>query len=175
MGFGKLALRVVVGGLFVGHGTQKLLGWFGGGGLDGTDRMMHSLDMYPVRLNSLAVGAAETVGGALLTIGLATPVAAGALTASMVTAIRKVHWKNGPFNANGGWELNALMIAAVNALVETGPGKVSVDALFGKSKWGAGWALAALAAGTAASAAAIEAARRETKNVPTVLRAQPQQ
>jgi putative oxidoreductase len=160
MSVGTLAVRAVVGGLFIGHGTQKLKGWFGGPGLEGTDQMMRALDMYPPRRNALAVSVAESVGGALLVAGLATPFAAAALVGSMVTAVRKVHWKNGPWNSNRGWELNAVMIAALAALVEAGPGKLSLDAALRMVRSGPGWALATLAMGAAGSTLAVELGKR---------------
>ena len=155
MQVGRLAARAVIGGLFVGHGTQKLFGWFGGPGLEGTDQMMHALDMEPARPNAVAAGLSETVGGALLVAGAATPLAAASLIGTMVTAIRKVHQPNGPWVAQGGWEYNAVLIAALMALVDAGPGDVSVDAVLGHDEWGPGWALGGLALGAAASGAAI--------------------
>jgi putative oxidoreductase len=160
MSIGAVAVRIVVGGLFIGHGTQKLKGWFGGPGLEGTDQMMRALDMYPPRPNAIAVSVAETAGGALLLAGLATPLAAAALVGSMVTAVRKVHWKNGPWNSNRGWELNAVMIAAVTALVDAGPGPLSLDAALKRVRSGPGWALGTLLLGTAGSTIAIELGRR---------------
>lgn len=160
MGFGKLAVRVVIGGLFIGHGTQKLKGWFGGSGLDGTEQMMAALDMYPTRRNAIAAGTAETVGGSLLVLGLATPLAASALIGTMFTAVHKVHWKNGVWNANRGWEMNAIIITSLTALVESGPGPASLDAAFGTVTAGPKWALLALAAGAASSATLIELGRR---------------
>src|SRR5690625_610752 len=102
MKLGKLALRVTVGSLLIGHGTRKLHGWFGVPNLEGTDAMMGSLDLRPARRNTLACGISEAGGGALLAAGLATPAAAAALTGTMITAIRKVHLGNGMWNANGG-------------------------------------------------------------------------
>lgn len=160
MSVGILALRLVIGGLFVGHGTQKLKGWFGGSGLEGTEKMMEKLDMHPTRANAIASGTAEAVGGALLATGLAVPVAASGLIGTMVTAVRKVHWKNGPWNSNRGWEYNAVLIAAVTAIVEAGPGMVSLDAARGRVRSGPGWALAALAAGVIGSTIAIERGRQ---------------
>ncbi len=155
-----LTARLLIGGLFVGHGTQKLKGWFGGYGIDGTAGFMASLGMHPGRRNAIAAGASETAGGALLALGLGTPLAAAALTGTMLTAIRKVHLSNGVWNEGGGWEYNAAVIAAVLLIAEQGPGPVSLDAVLGTERKGAGWALAALALGAAASAASIEAGRR---------------
>lgn len=155
MEIGRLTARVVIGGLFVGHGTQKLFGWFDGPGMAGTEQMMGALQMRPTRLNALAAGVSETAGGALLIAGAATPLAATGLIGTMITAIRKVHLANGPWAAKGGWEYNAVLVAALAALVDAGPGDLSVDAALGHDEWGPGWALACLAAGAAASTAAI--------------------
>jgi len=114
---GRLIVRLVVGGLFIGHGTQKLYGWFGGPGPAGTEQMMQGLNMHPPRRNALAAGATETAGGALLAAGLATPLAAAGLIGVMITAIRTVHLPNGPWNAEGGYEYNLVLIAALLALV----------------------------------------------------------
>jgi len=122
MSIARLAARVVIGGLFVGHGTQKLFGWFGGPGPEGTEAMMESLQLRPAKAHARLAGATETVAGSLLAVGLATPAAAAGLTGVMTTAIRKVHLPNGPWAANGGWEYNVVLIAAVAALAETGPG-----------------------------------------------------
>lgn len=160
MSLGRLVTRTVIGGLFIGHGTQKLFGWFGGPGPDGTQQMMASLDMRPTRRNALAAGWSETAGGALLVTGLATPLAAAGLIGTMVTAIRKVHLSNGPWAANGGYEYNVVLIAALAALVDGGPGALSLDRLLGVDDTDARWALTALALGAAASTAAIELGRR---------------
>jgi putative oxidoreductase len=160
MQLGRLIARGVIGSLFIGHGTQKLLGSFGGPGLEGTDQMMTALEMRPARRNSLAAGVTETAGGALLVAGLATPLAAASLIGVMVTAIRKVHLPNGPWAANGGWEYNAVLIAALAVLAEDGPGDLSLDAVTGLERRGAKWALGALALGAAASTVTIELGRR---------------
>src|SRR5690348_5229573 len=66
MGLGKLVLRATLGGYFFGHGMQKLAGWFGGGGLEGTGQMFEQIGLRPGRENALLAGAAEAGGGALL-------------------------------------------------------------------------------------------------------------
>ena len=147
MRIGRLLLRLVVGGLFVGHGTQKLFGWFGGQGLDVTAQGFEQLGLRPGRHNAIAAGGAEAGGGALLAVGLATPLAAAVLIATMLTAIHRVHGKNGPWLTNGGYEYNLVLIAAALALVEVGPGGLSLDGARGRERSGPGWALAALAAG----------------------------
>jgi putative oxidoreductase len=160
MNAGRLIARLAIGGLFAGHGTQKLFGWFGGPGVEGTSQMMEGIEMRPARRNALAVGLSETVGGTLLALGALTPVAASLITGSMVTAIRKVHFRKGLWNTQGGYEYNLTLIAAVSALVETGPGSPSVDGALGIERKGTGWTIAALAAGAAGSALAVEAAKR---------------
>jgi putative oxidoreductase len=166
MSVAKLAARAVIGGLFVGHGTQKLLGWFGGSGMEGTEAMMRSLSMHPTRRNALAAGATETTAGALLLLGLATPLASAGLIGVMTTAIRKVHLPNGPWVANGGWEYNAVLVAALTLIAEEGPGPVSLDRLLGTERSGLAWGLGALALGVAASTATIEMAHRSAPPAP---------
>ncbi|KZX19783.1 DoxX family protein [Rathayibacter tanaceti] len=160
MQVGSLLLRLAVGGLFVGHGLQKLRGSFDGPGLEGTEQMMASLKLHPARRNAVAAAVTETAGGAALALGAATPLAAAGLIATMVTAVRTVHWSNGLWNAGGGWEYNGVLVAATAAIVADGPGALSFDALLGKRTWGAGWALLALAGGAVASTVLVEAGRR---------------
>jgi putative oxidoreductase len=162
MKIARLLLRLIVGVLFFGHGTQKLFGWFGGGGLEATAQGFEHLGMRPGRRNAIAAGTAEAGGGAALALGLATPLAASALTATMLTAINRVHLKNGPWASNGGYEYNVVLIATLLALVESGPGKLSVDAAVGQERSGTGWALAALAAGVTGAVAAHLAAEAHT-------------
>ena len=147
MKIGRLLLRMVVGGLFVGHGVQKLFGWFDGPGLDTTAQGFEHLGLRPGKSNAIAAGAAEAGGGALLALGLETPFAASVLTATMLTAIHRVHASKGPWVTNGGYEYNVVLIAAALALAEVGPGPLSLDAARGRERSGSHWALAALATG----------------------------
>ncbi len=160
MTLGRLALRMAVGGFFVGHGTQKLFGWFGGGGLEKTGQGFQAMGLAPGRRNALGAGLAEAGGGALLLAGLATPMAAAALIAVMTTAIRTVHLKNGPWNTNGGYEYPVVMIATLLALADAGPGALSLDDALGIERHGAPWLATALALGLAGSYAATELGRR---------------
>ena len=160
MTLGRLIARVAIGGLFAGHGTQKLFGWFGGPGVDGASQMMRKLELHPPRRNAVAAGAAETTAGVLLALGALTPVAGALITSTMVTAIRKVHGPNGPWIQQSGYEYNLVLIAVMAALVEGGPGTPSVDRALGIEAKGTGWALAAMAAGAAGSTLAIEVGRR---------------
>ena len=160
MAIGTFALRAVVGGLFVGHGLQKLRGSFGGPGIQGTTRMMESLRLEPARRNAVLAALSETLGGAGVALGAGTPFSAAALIGAMTTAIRKVHLKQGLWNAGGGFEYNLVLVAAATAIVAEGPGGLSVDALIGRGKWGPLWAAAALGAGIAGSTAVVELGHR---------------
>jgi putative oxidoreductase len=160
---GRLIARVIDGGLFIGHGTQKLFGWFGGPGPEGFEKVTEKLELYPPRRNALAASLAETGGGAMLAAGALTPVAGGVLTGVMITAIRKVHFPNGFWNTNGGYEFNLALIAAIAALVDGGPGSLSVDHALGIDETGPAWALASLAGGAAASTLVIEMGRRNAQ------------
>jgi putative oxidoreductase len=166
MKIGRLLLRAAVGGFFIGHGTQKLFGWFGGSGLDGTAQGFEQLGLRPAKANAVAAGVAETGGGALMAAGLETPLAAAALTATMLTAIRTVHFKNGPWAANGGYEYNVVMIAAALAIAEAGPGPLSLDAARGHERAGSGWALAALLAGVVGALGAYASAAGQPAPAP---------
>jgi putative oxidoreductase len=154
MNFARFLLRLTVGGFFVGHGTQKLFGWFGGHGPEGTGQFFESIGLRPGKRQALAAGTAEAGGGALLAAGLATPAAAASLTAVMLTAIQKVHLKNGPWSSDGGYEYNAVLIAAALTLAEVGPGDWSLDHALGLERSGTRWALAALGAGAVGAAVA---------------------
>ena len=171
MDIALLALRLVVGLFFVGHGAQKLVGAFGGHGLDGTARFFDSIGMKPGRRNAIAAGTAELAGGALLVLGFLTPLAAALIIGVMVVAIVTVHAKNGPWVTDSGWEYNAVLIAVVFALAGASPGEISLDGAFG---WmpditGTGWAFAALAAGVLGGLGAVASARaagREAEQEP---------
>ncbi|HEY3576518.1 MAG TPA: DoxX family protein [Gaiellaceae bacterium] len=131
MGLGKLMLRATLGGYFFGHGMQKLAGWFGGHGPDGTGEFFEQVGLRPGRESALLAGAAEVGGGSLLALGFLTPAAVSMLTGVMTNAIRHVHWKNGPWNTDGGVELPALVLAALAALADSGPGRFSLDEALG--------------------------------------------
>ena len=119
MSLGKVALRATLGSFFIGHGTQKLFGWFGGHGLEGTAGFFEGqLGLRPGKRHATMAGVGEAAGGALLILGAFTPVAAALITGAMTTAIRKVHAQNGPWVTDSGYEYNAVIIAALAALNE---------------------------------------------------------
>jgi putative oxidoreductase len=159
MEIGLLVIRVVVGALFVGHGSQKLFGAFGGHGLQGTAGFMESLGMKPGKRNAFLAGSAELVGGALLALGLVTPLAAALLISVMVVATVTVHLSKGVWNSDGGYELPLVFVAAVFAITAIGAGPWSLDDVLGLDVTGAGWALAALGAGLVGGLGAIVTGR----------------
>jgi uncharacterized membrane protein YphA (DoxX/SURF4 family) len=80
---------------------------------------------------AIAAGVTQTGAGALILAGLATPLAASAITATMLTAIDRVHLKKGPWITNGGYEYNVVLIAAGLLLAEISPEPISFDAPLG--------------------------------------------
>ncbi len=166
MDIALLTLRVVAGLLFAGHGAQKLFGWFGGGGVDGTAGMFEKLGMRPARLHARAAGFNEFVGGLLLAAGLLLPVAAALIIATMTAAVVLVHAKNGPWNTDKGWELNALYAAITFAVTAIGAGTLSLDDPLGIGLTGIGWAIGALAAGMLGGLGAVGSGRMQPRARP---------
>ena len=163
MEFGILTLRLVVGLTIAAHGAQKLFGWFGGYGLEGTGGFLERLGFRPGRLQAALSGLAEAGGGLLLALGLATPVAAAAIVSVMFVAIVSVHLAKGFFNMNGGFELPLVLLASAAAVAFTGPGAISLDGLLGLGWQGTGWGIASLAAGLLMGAAPLLARRLESQ------------
>jgi putative oxidoreductase len=154
MSIGRLLVRGTVGGFFIGHGAQKLTTSFDGHGLEGTAAMFEQLGLHPPKAQAVAAGLGEAGGGLGLVLGYRTPLASSALIATMLTAINRVHGKNGPWSTNGGYEYNAVLIAAAVALADVGPGKLSLDALRGQEKTGLKSTLTAVTLGVAGAVAA---------------------
>ena len=126
-----LVLRLVLGGVFVAHGAQKLFGSFGGPGIEGTAGFHEQLGIKPAKPMAVLAGLAEFVGGILMIASFLTPLAALALVSVMVVAILKVHLKNGFFAASGGYEFNLVLIAVATALFLAGSGAYGIDAALG--------------------------------------------
>jgi putative oxidoreductase len=164
MNLGLLALRVVVGLLFVGHGAQKLFGSFGGHGPDGTGAFFESVGMRPGRSMALVAGAFEVIGGLLLAAGLVTPLGAAMLSIVMFTAIWTVHIGKGLWVTEGGFEYNLVLLATTFAVSAIGAGAWSLDHALGLDVAGVGWALAELAVGAAGAAMAIAAGRATARH-----------
>lgn len=166
MKLGLTLLRIIVGALFVGHGTQKLFGWFGGYGPDGTGQFFESLGVKPGRDQAMRAGAAEAGGGALLIAGLLTPAAATAIIAVMTTAIRTVHGPKGPWVSEGGYEYNLSVIALLIMLADLGPGDLSLDRRLGIDASGPVTALAVAATGVAGSFLTVKPEPGEPSSAP---------
>ncbi|WP_311081053.1 DoxX family protein [Paenibacillus polymyxa] len=126
---GLLLIRLVVGLLLVGHGAQKLFGWFGGYGPKGTGGWMESIGIKPGVFMAVSAGLMELLGGALLAAGLLTPLAALLITATMLGAIFKVHGQNGIWATANGYEYPLVLIAVVIGIALTGAGSYSIDAI----------------------------------------------
>ncbi|MEK3949385.1 DoxX family protein [Paenibacillus sp. FSL H7-0703] len=126
---GLLLIRLVVGLLLVGHGAQKLFGWFGGYGPKGTGGWMESIGIKPGVFMAVSAGLMELLGGALFALGLLTPLAALLITVTMLGAIFKVHGQNGIWATANGYEYPLVLIAVVIGIALTGAGSYSIDAL----------------------------------------------
>lgn len=128
---GLLILRLVVGGLMAGHGSQKLFGWFEGPGLKGTRGMVESMGFKPGAPWAVAASASEFGGGVLTTTGFLHPLGPLGTIGAMLIAALKVHGGKPIWATKGGAELPVINIATALALSMTGPGRLSLDNLFG--------------------------------------------
>lgn len=126
-GWAAFVLRVPVGLILAAHGAQKLFGWFGGYGLEGTGQWMASIGLEPGYIMALLAGSAEFFGGLALAIGLLTRPAAIVSAFTMLVAIFTVHFENGLFMANNGYEFALVLLVISVALAIQGAGNFSVD------------------------------------------------
>lgn len=126
-GWGALALRIPVGIIFAAHGAQKLFGWFGGYGLEGTGHFFDSVGLQPGALMALLAGLAEFFGGLALVLGVLVRPAAASLAFAMLIAVFAVHWGKGFFMTTGGIEYALALFAASVSLLFTGAGRLSFD------------------------------------------------
>ncbi|KOT39166.1 RpiR family transcriptional regulator [Streptomyces caelestis] len=162
---GLLLLRLGTGGVLAAHGAQKLFGWFGGGGIEGTGQFMESIGYAPGRASATAAGLAEAGGGVLLALGLATP-AAGAAAAGAMAGASAVHTPNGFFNQEGGFEYAASLGLTAAGLAVAGPGRLSLDHVLGHAvnrNWMIPVAFAVTAAATTAAVGARVRRLRKAK------------
>ena len=125
MDIGLLIVRAVVGALFVGHGTQKLFGWFGGHGLKATGGFFESLGFRPGRVMAGVAGVTEALAGLLLIAGFLTPLAAAMIIGVMLNAVLTAKREAGLW---GGYELDLVYALVAAGLAFTGAGAYSVDA-----------------------------------------------
>jgi putative oxidoreductase len=162
MDLALFGLRLVVGLTLAAHGGQKLFGWFGGRGIAGTAASYERLGLRPGRFNAWLAGLAEVLGGLLVAVGLLTPLGAAAVIGVMTTAALTVNLRNGFFVTGHGVEYNVVLMAAGFALAGAGAGGWSLDNALDLNLTGAGWALAALAAGVLAGVGAVFSGRLAT-------------
>ncbi len=126
-GLDTAPVRLGAGVIFAAHGAQKLFGWFGGYGLEGTAGWMASIGLEPGMLLATLAGSAEFFGGLLLIIGLLVRPAALVLAVTMIVAIVTVHLQNGLFMSNNGYEFGLALLVISIGLVFRGAGSLSVD------------------------------------------------
>ncbi len=132
---GLFILRLTVGGTFLYHGLQKLTGWFGGPGLDGMKDSLAAGGWEQPQLAAIMVTVGEVAGGSMLILGLATPLAAGAVLAVIIDAwLMKQGARPGlQYGGQTGVEIESILIGASSAVLLAGPGRIGLDA-------GRGWA-----------------------------------
>ncbi len=126
-GYGLTILRIFVGIIFAAHGSRKLFGWFGGGGLAGTAQWMESIGLAPGTLMAALAGGTEFLGGLALIVGLLARPAALGLSFTLLVAIFSVHISNGLFMANNGYEFALALLGGTVAVLIEGAGKLSID------------------------------------------------
>ncbi|MGC5360569.1 DoxX family protein [Streptomyces sp. DT24] len=162
---GLLALRVGTGAVLFAHGSQKLAGWFGGGGVEGTATAMEAMGFLPAKHNAVAAGLGEAGGGLLLALGLATP-AAGAAAAGAMAAAVSVQAPAGFFNQDGGFEYPAFLGLTAVSLGLMGPGRFSLDHVT-RHTLNQPWTIALAFAGSALAAAAVVGKRAKGRAAAT--------
>ncbi len=126
---GLLVARLLVGLGFMVHGSQKLFGWFGGYGPEGTGQFFEGLGFRPGVIFAVSAGLGEFVGGLLIALGFFGDVGPALIVMVMIVAMLTVHIKNGFLATNNGWELNGAYIASALLFAFGGFGAYSVDGL----------------------------------------------
>lgn len=143
---GLLLLRLAIGLTMASHGAQKLFGWFGGDGLEGTGGFMESLGLRPGRLHAALSGLSECGGGLLLALGLLTPLGSVLIIAVMLVATMTAHRGKGFYNTSGGAEFPFVLAISALTIAFTGAGAFSLDAALGIDLQLAGWKIGIAAA-----------------------------
>jgi len=128
---GLLILRLAMGGLLTGHGSQKLFGWFSGPGLKGTSGWLESMGLKPGTPWATAASTSEFGGGMLTALGFLHPLGPIGTMGAMIMATAKAHWGKPIWVTRGGAELPVTNMATALALTLLGPGRFSLDRLFG--------------------------------------------
>jgi len=133
-----LILRLFLGFAFMMHGSQKVLGAFGGPGIAGVAGMLTKLGLEPAQILAWVLSITEFVGGICLVLGFLTRFWAAGLVIDMGVAIAKMHMPNGFFASKNGFELPLALGVMALVILLTGPGSLSVDRATGIEKGGAG-------------------------------------
>lgn len=125
--FSMLPLRLAVGAVMIGHGGQKLFGWWGGGGFDATAGFLSgTLGLEPGAFWAALVGGTEFFGGLALLLGLGTRLAALGIAIAMAVATTTVHG-GAFFLKDNGFEFSSTLMLAATSLVIAGGGALSID------------------------------------------------
>jgi putative oxidoreductase len=140
---GLLIVRLVLGPAMIAHGAQKLFGWFGGYGLAGTSSFFEGMGFRPGWLYVASASLAEITSGVLITLGLLGPVGPALMISPMLVASLTVHKGKGFFAGGNGIEVPFLYGGGALALVFTGYGAFSLDALLGLERLAKPWLAAA--------------------------------
>ncbi len=126
-------IRVATGLILMPHGAQKLFGWFGGHGFEGTGGFFaQNLGLEPGLFWAALVGGVEFFGGLFLALGLLTRPAALAVAVMMAVAVITVHLPNGFFWNAGGYEYPLLWGLIALAIVFKGGAELSLDRAIGR-------------------------------------------
>lgn len=155
-----LGLRLVIGLVFVAHGAQKIFGWFGGSGPEGTAAGMARLGFRDATRTARLAGWTELVSGVAIAAGFLVPLSASVVIGVMFVAAVVAHLPKGLMLSAGGYEYNLVLSTAAFALAGVGPGSISADALLGWEWYGDGWALGSLGVAFLAGAAHLSLAWR---------------
>src|SRR2546428_5612933 len=154
-------IRVAVGLIVAGHGAQKLLGVFGGQGLDRWSAAVASMGFVQPRLFAVLVAFTEFFGAVMLAAGSLTSLVCAALAVDMIVAILKVHWAKGFWITKGGYEYTLLLLVVFVVFGLHGAPRFSVDEAFGVAPYSAGlFLLAFLGAGALTVMGAMAGAPR---------------
>lgn len=123
-----LVARVAVGVVFVAHGWQKFTDF----GIAGTTQAFEGMGIPAPAITAPLAAAVELGGGVLLILGVLTPIAGAVLALQMLGAAVFVHFENGVFTADNGWELVGALAMAALVLAVVGPGRISLDGVLVK-------------------------------------------
>jgi putative oxidoreductase len=115
MNAGLLVLRLVLLVIMGMHGTQKLFGWWDGGGLAEAERFFAGQGFRPPRLMGLVAGLTQTAGALLIGAGWASVLSVAMLT-GVLTVVIALHLPNGLDGRKQGCEYELMILAGVVAI-----------------------------------------------------------